>query len=381
MVGRSIHIPLILLGTLFFGACSVQDKTSGPVQVKVIQPVAGHCKYSVSPAKIETLDSLINVRGKLGSVVTTSENLGSRNEILDTFDGLNAVDAQFAASGSTYAPLDYPSLFAVSLYYAVERAHLVFAGLDARADMPAVVPNFANRTRFVYEAKRTFGEIGVDADVSDNAEYLGHSVSGRSDLDVNNFLFSFPTDEIADVPLGLNVGVMAHEYSHLVMNHLFWLPAIAEDKKVESDSKPTKNTLAALDEGLADYFGFLASNDAGFFLCSLPDAKRDLRVPKTYSETVVARLDGQLTFYPHQGGAVFAAINYEIGQAIGFQENGKLLVAMMATLKDCSAIQSGGKLSLNFADIAQCHVQQANGSQQSTMRTIYNKYLGEYGSI
>ncbi len=361
-------------------ACS-SDFLSGPVNVEVIHPVAGRkCEYVVSAMPIVTLSSIRTMSGALGAVVHSSENLGNRPEILKEQAGLNSVDTSFSKSGNTYSALDLDSLYAASLYYAVETTNLTFARLDPAADMTKL-PDFGNRTRIVHEAKRTFGDIGVDPEVTDNAEYFSQRIGSGGGSYVLNYLFSYPTQDVKDIPLGLNLGIMAHEFTHLVMRHRFYEPGIARDVGVAT-GKPTMNTLAALDEGLADYFGFLASGDPSFFLCSYPTEARDLLVPKTFTDEIITSIQSGSRFDSHEGGAVFASINYEIGLKIGFEENGRALIKLMSALLDCSETKTGtNSISFNFHDVASCHANQAPAQYQSTIRQIYSSRLGSYGGI
>ena len=372
---------LILVGGLLL-ATACTDKITGPANVNLIQPAGPNCQYRIAPANLATLSDLNSMSGALGSVVTSRENLGTRPEILNDFSGLTAVDSQFSESGGVYSALDFQSLYAASLYYAIELGHKTFSSLDSLGDMTTRIPEMGSRTRIIHEARRTFGEVGVDDEITDNAEYLSHRVGeGTGSAQVLNYLISFPTEDVKDIPLGLNSGIMVHEYSHMVMNHLFWVPGIDQNKGVDS-SKPTSNTLRSLDEGLADYFGYLATGDPSFFLCSFPNSNRDLSKAKEFTSTAVSSIAGDTFFSPHEGGAIFAAINYEIATAIGNPTAvGKSLIQLMATLLTCSDTNSGGDLSLNFRDVAACHVKVMDAQHQARAREIYNARLGSYGGI
>jgi hypothetical protein len=376
------RIKKVIWAAVVVSAVACSSDPSGPLQVKVIRPVTGRrCAYVIEPAPLVTLSSLSSVSGAIGAVVFASENLGTRPEILEQQQGLYSLATQFASSGLTYSALDLDSLYAASLYYAVETAHLTMSRLDPAGDMTQMVPDFANRTRIVHEARRTFGELGQDPEVTDNAEYLAKRIGEGESSYVLNYLFSYPTVDVKEVPLGLNLGIMAHEYSHLVMRHRFYEPGIKRDVGVAS-GKPTMNTLAALDEGLADYFGFLASGDPSFFLCSFPNEPRDLLAPKSFTDESITRIASGTSFDSHEGGAIFAAINYEIGQAIGFDENGKYLLRLMNYLLECPSTQSGtSSLSFNFKDVASCHASLAESRHQATIRQLYNARLGSYGGI
>lgn len=368
----------IILGIVSILAVGcAENQFSGPVQARMILPTGARCQYEVREGTLQTLTSLSDMRGAIGQVVYNSENVQRRPEILDSGVGFTAVDSQFSKRGNVFSPLDFESLFAVSLYHAVETGYRLFRDLDPAADMVAVVPNFGENTRIVHRARRTFGDVGVDPEITDNAEFLGHRVGSGDAVVVKNYLFSFPSDEVDQLPLGLNTGIMVHEYSHLIMHHLFYEPAFKADLSI-STTLPTKNTLSSMDEGLADYFGFLATGDPSFFLCSFPTSNRDLGVPKSFTAEIIARIEGDGFISPHEGGAVFAAINYEIGQTIGHEENGRSLIQMIRTLKDCpDASRGANTIGLDFGIVARCHARAS--SRSATVTSVYQKYLGSYG--
>lgn len=370
---------VLLLGVpLLFAGCSA-EKLSGPVQITVIRPVAGHCNYEIAPTQVHTLSSLSKMQGLIGSVVTSSENLDEKDEIFESGKGLHPIDAQFLSSNGVYGPVDLSSLFAASLYSSIETGYLLFKQLDPTYDMAQIVPRFSE-TKIIHNARRNEGRNSRQ-EIQDNAEYLPYTHSGSNT--VTNYFLSYPTNEVSGVPLGLNLGIMVHEFTHLVFHHLFYEPGFKRNTQV-STAKPTANTLAALDEGNADYFGYLAAQDPGFFLCSFPQENRDLRVEKYFTQEMVAALNSKddASFDPHEGGAVWAAIQYQIGLAIGSNENGKSLIQLMAGLLDCADAKSNDNLlALDFTAVARCHKKiLAQTRDTSNVHQIYQKYLGSYGS-
>jgi hypothetical protein len=367
----------IIVGICALSGCSEDINGGGPVNVMLIHPAGPGCQYAISPAPIDTLSSITKMVGLVGQVVVHPQNVGSDPSILDNGTGFSPIDVNFIRSGGAYYPQDLNTLFAVSLYYAVEKGFEMFASLDPMADMSRVVPNFS-QTLIVNEARRTFGDIGSEPEVSDNAEYLPHDSQINGQPITLNYFFSYPTQTVAQVPLGLNLGIMVHEYTHMVFHYLFYAPAFARDEQV-SNTKPTAHTLSSLDEGLADYFGYLVTGDPSFFQCSFPMENRDLLVPKGFTPQIVSNIAGNDNFDPHEGGAIFAAVNYEIGNAIGPQQNGRNLIRFMASLLSCPAAQAGtNTLSLDFAGVAACQAAAADPSTQGVVQQIWAKYLGPY---
>lgn len=355
-----------------------QANYNGSAVINIVHPARGHCQYTVSPVSFQTLENISNMTGKVGRVLYSSNNLDKDPNTLVTGQGLTPVDTEFFRSGDTYFPANLDSLFAASLYYSIENGYLLTKTLDPTIDLALIVPNFRD-TRIVHRAIRSESLANTQKEISDNAEYL----SVRSGPQVLNYFFSYPTDTVKNIPLGLNMGIMNHEFSHLVFQHLFYEPGIKRNMNVGS-TKPTTHSLAALDEGLADYFGFLATQDPGYFLCTFPQENRDLALPKYFTSGLIAGIDSNSDDYfdSHQGGAVFASIQYEIGQTLGnHQVVGKSLLNLMSNLLTCSSTVSGNTLNFNFGDIAKCHLSllSSDSRAQGVARQIYQKYLGSYG--
>lgn len=356
----------------------------GPVSVTVIQPMGGHCRYSVSPATIQTLDNLQEMRGKVGRVLFSSKDLEQNPEILKTGKGLQPVDIELFKSGNTFVPANLDSLFAASLYYSVELGYLQTKRLDPNIDLAAIVPNLSD-TRIIHRARRVTGTNGDRSEISDNAEYYPLKTTASNGVsNLLNYFFSYPTVHIKEIPLGLNIGIMNHEFSHLIFQHLFYEPGIKRNMQV-GESKPTSHTLAAVDEGFADYFGFLAVQDPGYFLCSFPTENRDLARPKIFTPDIVSGIESnsERNFDSHEGGAVWAAIQYEIGETLGdHQLVGKSLLKLMSNILVCSSTASNNTLNFNFADLARCHqaILSADGRAGQVAQQVYRKYLGSYGA-
>ncbi len=352
-------------------------------QIVVIQPSDGHCQYSVSPATFQTLENTREMRGKVGRVLYSDENLDLTPNILSSGIGFQPVDTDFVSSGNALVPANLDTLFAASLYFSMELGYLLTKTLDPSIDLAVIIPNLSD-TRIVHRAKRFSGQKSSRKEISDNAEYFPFSVSGTNRSSILNYFFSYPTEEVKEIPLGLNVGVMNHEFSHLIFQHLFYEPGIRKNLEVGS-SKPTMHTLAALDEGLADYFGFLAVKDPGYFLCSFPSENRDLARAKAFSAQIIRSLESSSDDYfdSHEGGAVWAAMQYEMGQTLGNHSViGKSLLKLMSNILECPYSVSGGTLNFNFGDLAKCHVAilSTDSRAQQVARQVYLKYLGTYGA-
>ncbi|MCB0405501.1 MAG: hypothetical protein KDD51_12015 [Bdellovibrionales bacterium] len=333
------------LGTALLSACSTN--VNGPIQVRLIQPAVGHCRYNIGPATIQTLSSLSNMQGLMGRV-----------GYYDRSQTFVKADLQFGQVGGTFTPMDYGSLYAASLYYYLESGYLLFKNLPTSAvDMAQEVPSLSS-SQIQMEA---YDVNSDDEEVKDNAAYLYD--------EGNNIFISYPAgDFINGLPFGMNRGIMIHEYTHFVMRHLVRNKLGKQTKQIAYD------TLGALDEGIADYFGFLSTiipgtpegekGDPAYFLCTEDSLDRDLSVAKTVNVSRTSecrndladydclRIPGSKYFSVHSLGAVFAYANWAQGERVGHFQHAATLVNLMRKLGNGTC---GSADNLTFQSIVSCH--------------------------
>jgi len=384
MTHRTIPITWIglLLCPFLLVACS-QDKAAGPVSVQLIHPVPGHCAYSLGATNVDTLTNITTqISGLMGQVVTSSgvfsdqDAQSSSPSSLDNPSLFSPLTVNFINGGGVYAPEDIDSLFGISLYYAIEKGYELFAGLDPNADITKLTN--MPQTLIVDEGQRV-SDPGTAVE-GDNAEYLPHTITLPSGQTMTkNFFFSYPTQQVTQIPLGLNLGIMVHEFTHMEFQWLFYQPGAAAGVQIGSNDVATPDTLSSVNEGMADFFGYMATQDPGFFLCSFPTENRDLSVPKVFDDNLVQSIQTGNNFDPHAGGAVFAAMNYQVVLALGNPTPvAQAIIRFMYTLLNCSAAVSGNTISLDFGKVAACEIQAADPNTGSVMRQVFPQYLGAY---
>lgn len=370
----------IYLAPLVFGVISCSDKISGPIQVKIVQSAASlnsnasRCVYTIAPATLTTLNDLSNMSGQIGSVVLNDEELLSRPEILRNGEGFYPLQTQFIKQGNVYTPLDFASLNAATIYYHFERAFLQF---EPSLNLSARIPNFSS-TYYVYEARRKFKDQG---ELTDNAEYYPREATSGSSLSILNYFFINPIEEVTHISFGLNLGIMVHEFSHLVIYHLFELELAKHNSEILDVA--SYNTLRAFDEGLADYFGFLAVKDPAYFTCTLSDlTERILTTGRFFDSNDLAKLKAGEEIDAHSLGSVYASLQYEIGELAsaqglgGHEENGKVLLNMVSNLASCLSQNFSQKNpTVTLEKIVACQ-QQSAGSLSSITTSVFQRGLG-----
>jgi len=373
ILAKSWLAPFLSLFLLGLASCS-QQLPFGPVNMMVIQPVGPGCQYEIGTVSLQTIENISELRGLLGRVVSNPNDLESDPNILQMGLGFQSLDLRLSGAQNSFAPLDKNSLLGVSLYYAIEKGHFLFKNLDPAADLLSVVSNM-KETLLVQNAILKNNSDAKDF-YSDNAAYV--QVPGNEGP--RNYFLHFPNEGITSLPLGFNSGVLVHEYAHMVVQYLFHNKRSEAGKTLSTSSE---NTLAAFEEGFADYFAFLATNDPGFFHCSFPgngSGGRDLSHRKTLTPTEVTSIKTGIDFDSHDGGSVWASVQYQIGESIGHQENGRSLIRFINNLASCSGLASA-QASINFDVLRNCHLQALGSAYGSRAQQLYQGAFGAAGGF
>ncbi|NBX75202.1 MAG: hypothetical protein EBQ92_01445 [Proteobacteria bacterium] len=368
---RALYLFLALLG-LGITSCT-QQLPLGPVNMMVIQPVGPSCQYQIKSAPLQTMENISNLQGLLGRVVVHPEDLESSPDILQLGLGFQRLDVQFSGSNGSFAPLDKDSLLGASLYYGIETGYLLFKNLDPAGDLLNIVPNM--RDTYIVQNAELKSQPSSSELYSDNAAYAQiDGANGKHD-----YFLHFPNKNILSIPLGFNAGVLIHEYAHMVAQYLFHNKRSEAGKNLSSESE---NTLAAFEEGFADYFAFLATADPAFFHCSFPqeEGNRDVSQPKFLTTGQLSSITSSIDFDSHEGGAVWASVQYQIGQLIGHEVNGRSLVRFINNLASCTGLASS-RASVSFGTLKNCHLQALGASNNTRVQQLYQNAFGAAGGF
>lgn len=217
--------------------------------------------------------------------------------------------ARWTSLDHVAVPDDFDSLAMFTAFAHTERALDAFraAGVRGRAVDPVEVhylPDLANS--------------GLAT--SDNAYYF---------VPADAVLLLAPI-ALQDVPLAMNPGVLAHELAHRVAYWDLWegrrLAVYDAFRAGHIDDPHARESMfltAALDEGVADYFGAVISDDPAFVGASVGDQQvaRDVSVSRTYQ---AAWIGGTSVYYssdgrydPYHLGTVVASALWAVGEALG----------------------------------------------------------------
>ena len=285
-----------------------------PVEVAILGESGVGGQYTLQAAELTTLSSLDHLQGSAadlrgnGSIVIDPQELqdaanqGHLNTVADyrhlvIKDG-GAVPSLDFATGTldgkqgVYVASDFSSLAMVTVYHHLEQARK----MALHFGMPdGCLPSMTT----YYDVSFVTVQNGDRTPEKDNAAFFPV---------LESFLV-MPFARFQTVPLGMNPGVMAHEYHHGVWNCL-----VEEGNPISGVEFLLDSTgqhfFRSLNEGLADLFGAETTGDPDFLRKSIPTDgdPRDLRIARQYSAQMdaAARTTGG-HYDPYPLGSVLAA--------------------------------------------------------------------------
>lgn len=201
---------------------------------------------------LPTLHSLDTVSGDAGELLGGARIRFDRvDELLDRAQNrellvarARPVHAHYLVNQNQVAfATDFDTLVLFSTYAQLERAATAFAGLD--------VPIAATPVP-VYYAPVVEGGVLPSTDVT--SYFVG----------ADFFVVEETGEDLAGLPLGANPGIVAHEYSHRIWYYELWRASLLEhlqDILDDPAQSASYNLLRAVNEGVADYFGAVISED------------------------------------------------------------------------------------------------------------------------
>ncbi len=231
--------------------CAPESKL--PVEVMVLAFDYQTGRYQPKQVQLTTPTDLVALRGPVATLLGDAHFDESPDNLKDvpatapaaevraaiTKSAGSAVHVSYIESGGVLVPADFHSLNLVTSYYNFERAFGFFESIGSLTVADFGTPDLYYFASFI---EKTDPE-------NDNAAF---------DPLLGGFVI-LPFEELQQVPLALNTGVIGHEYSHRVFNYRLFDKAPLPDpyyQWTEGDAAtPGYNLLRSLDEGIADVFG------------------------------------------------------------------------------------------------------------------------------
>ncbi len=242
--------------------------------------------------------------------------------------GARAPALRYGVDGGAALPLDTDTLALFSLAAHLEDADAHFASLGF-----AVPPHAP-----VYFAAQTTGLFSFFSAYVDNAAYFGP---------IDAFVV-FPLVRVSGLPLSTNRGILFHEMHHRVLS---WTLEPSAGRPYAGPETSGSRRLRSVDEGIADYFGYVGAGDPQFFRRSIDTARtaeRNLDEVKDFDATW---LEGELplvsgAFNPYAAGAVFAHVLYRASLSVPSEDVQRACLHGEAALagRDVSTLRYGAML-------------------------------------
>jgi len=352
-------------------ACEPAEDDKGPQWVRVFtQDESG--VYGLYNRELKTLESARRVKGAAlkmrggGSVFIEAGVLdGSLTaeseedvEDVDLIKGSTGVWAEYFKENGVLVPADWDSLVMFSFYHNIERARAFFGDLGVPSDALRV-------TRCFYKVNFSSVLVFGRPLVTDNAAYAPTA---------DAFLL-FPRHLTnGDVPMALNLGISAHEFSHAVMHRLVngssRVPITTEDW-----SALAANTYASVDEGLADFFAAHLTGDPNFIDVSIQDTfglERDISKEKMLDELNSRAGDHSFGYDPYPLGTAIASFLWAITP--DGEKRDRVAKAILTTLID---LRKSLGPDFDLIDFLQPLLENLEDELQAPACTLLEQRLGE----
>lgn len=352
---KSILLVFLCLGL----GCAPFKPDDGGYKVRIpLDDGTGH--YRLRTVSIRSVPDLSTMSGSTAVLL----NAGHLKVDLDgenyTYEKGNSPTAHFLKSGDTWYPSDFPSLSMVTALYHFEALRDFYGSIqEANGKRATDGIDFPRTVLYDFDFDRI--EDHKDQHAYNNAAY-----SPPFDVFMIN-----PNTRATNIPVGMNGGVLAHEFLHNVFQIRISAASanlVAQGKLSEDDrkslakplhqsftnewlerqyvklvsnfcaakkertgpkftSEDTKNfnklILSSINEAVADYFGYEYSGNHGWILPSMPAAEsRDPEFKRSFdcsSDAQKAYLWANInhkekTFDEHELGAYFVHFLYEVAK-------------------------------------------------------------------
>jgi hypothetical protein len=232
----------------------------GPVTVHLLSYNPDEDRYEFQVQEITTLENVARMRGRATELIAGTDLTLDyvEQQIRWQSDG-NPVAMGYFIHDNVVYPEDFSSMVMAAVYRNIELAMLMFEDAGLPPDLLPAMQTY-------YEARVTVIEYDFwgekqEYQERDNAFYLPISETDRG-------FYVLPYDEFQTLPLPVNTGIMAHEYTHAVFDELVYIPL---GSGTVYNNWPLYNEFAALNEGLADGFAVALTGDPDFMSHSISD--------------------------------------------------------------------------------------------------------------
>lgn len=309
---------------------SCGPEPDGPFRAEVVRFDPGRGRYVPGLVEVRTLSNLARMEGHVVRLLAGARFRYDPEELVNAAGEEQARDMLRIQEGVAPA------------FDGFVRGGVVHGSDFHSVNLLTTYWNFEHAFLWFQERGLAEGEVGT-LDAHYFPEFV-EVVNGAEQPMTNNALFfplfkSFlvlPFEDIGAIPLSMNEGVVAHEYSHAVFNARVFGGESTPWPYLRLEEDPAAwirqiNLLKSLDEGLADYFGASIVGDPDFMARSLPAyaRARDPRTLRCVTPALREALRSDLSEYdPYPLGTVL----HHVLHALGGEEVGRAAVAALVDL-------------------------------------------------
>ena len=295
---------IILFLFIFAPTSCSNDSVPSTIKAKVVTPIGG--SYDYETVTIESLTNLESVEGKYvnlkgGGELDITKDI---DEIVKSDDPQGIYKSRgknfslnYMIKDDVVIAKDFTSLAALTIYHNYE---YVFKFWEENFNL--TLDKFGKLTIY-NNPKLTFseGDFNVDIETKVNAAFL----PGARDF------WLFKQTPLALIPLKMNRGVLAHEFSHAIFDDIF----TDRDLTVyETENEDNEYILSAINEGIADYYAFMVTGRSNDFALSLDFVDSTRTLPVSWTLSSLSKEVCQDSFYCE--GSVIASALFEIANTL-----------------------------------------------------------------
>lgn len=314
-------LTFILVGIM---SCS-NESVDKPIKAKIVIPTSlGYTYKEVEISSLTSIDPLegtyVDIKGNaeldIAEDVDEIVKSSSPTDIYKTKG--EKIKINYIVKDGVVVPKDFASLSALTIYHNYET---VFKFWEDNFSLS--LTDFGKLTIY-NNPKLTFTSDDLTATVETkvNAAFL----PGTRDF------WFFKKSGIAKIPLKMNLGVLAHEFSHAIFDDRFAERSVAN---YETASEEADFILSGINEGIADYFAFMVTGRVTDFSLSIEQLAEEREMPVPWRLSTVIDAPCFDSFYCI--GSIVASSLYEISNSLASKydnsrvEVGKAIYAALGT--------------------------------------------------
>ena len=374
MPGRSLIALQLAAAAVAVAGCGAEE-IRGPQTVRTLVYDPINARFQLADRILETLEELTTLRGATTEMRTGARLVLDERELAPDADCAEFAELfvqvpggrpalSFIEDDGVYVAEDFAGLVMVSTYYNFELARRFFIAAGMTPGDLDGTTTFFEPTLITYDPSggRSFG--------FDNAAFIPCIAS---------FLV-FAGERLQDIPLGANPGVAAHEYAHFAFDRVLYGPQ-GDAASAPADLQ-AEVLLAALGEGLADFFGAAVLGDPNFAARSMTlsqSRERDLVPGTSWSrpledELVLAKIPNAYAL-----GTVWGSFFWDLGLSLDGRTPaaGALALDALRLLRADNALQTFDTASMINATFTAAQARADAGRTLSAVCAAVGKRFGE----